>query len=112
MEITVELWVDRRMDMEEQKLTEQLKACADLFYQNHEKEAYQMLANLLVDVSGKMQTLTELLAQLPENTGMTMQQKVRDDLQELVTSYQYKDALALADLLYYDIPEELGLLEE
>ena len=32
--------------MEEQKLTEQLKACADLFYQNHEKEAYQMLANL------------------------------------------------------------------
>ena len=44
--------------MEEQKLTEQLKACADLFYQNHEKEAYQMLANLLVDVSGKMQTLT------------------------------------------------------
>lgn len=98
--------------MEEQKLTEQLKACADLFYQNHEKEAYQMLANLLVDVSGKMQTLTELLAQLPENTGMTMQQKVRDDLQELVTSYQYKDALALADLLYYDILEELGLLEE
>ena len=79
--------------MEEQKLTEQLKACADLFYQNHEKEAYQMLANLLVDVSGKMQTLTELLAQLPENTGMTMQQKVRDDLQELVTSYQYKDCL-------------------
>ena len=58
--------------MEEQKLTEQLKACADLFYQNHEKEAYQMLANLLVDVSGKMQTLTELLAQLPENTGMTI----------------------------------------
>ena len=98
--------------MEEQKLTEQLKACADLFYQNHEKEAYQMLANLLVDVSGKMQTLTELLAQLPENTGMTMQQKVRDDLQELVTSYQYKDALALADLLYYDIPDELELLEE
>ena len=85
--------------MEEQKLTEQLKACADLFYQNHEKEAYQMLANLLVDVSGKMQTLTELLAQLPENTGMTMQQKVRDDLQELVTSYQYKDALAVADVL-------------
>ena len=38
--------------MEEQKLTEQLKACADLFYQNHEKEAYQMLANLLVDVIG------------------------------------------------------------
>ena len=98
--------------MEEQKLTEQLKACADLFYQNHEKEAYQMLANFLVDVSGKMQTLTELLAQLPENTGMTMQQKVRDDLQELVTSYQYKDALALADLLYYYIPDEGGLLEE
>lgn len=25
--------------MEEQKLTEQLKACADLFYQNHEKRS-------------------------------------------------------------------------
>ena len=98
--------------MEEQRLTQSLKECADLFYQNSEKVAYETLASILPELNRQLQNLTEKLTELPDGAGMKMQQKVRDDLQELVMAYQLRDGLALADLLCYDISEELRLLEE
>lgn len=88
------------------------KNCADLFYQNSEQAAYETLAGLLPKLNMYLQEFVEILAQLPDGAGNEMQQKVIADLQELVMAYQCRDGLALADLLYYDISEELELLEK
>lgn len=89
-----------------------VKECADLFYQNSEKAAYESLVGIIPELNQKLQELTELLIHIPGETGTTMQQKVLGDLRELVMAYQYRDGIALADLLCYDIFEELELLEE
>lgn len=94
------------------ELTETVKNCADLFYQNSEKAAYETLAALLPELHGKLQELTNLLGQLPDRAGTEMQQKVLADIRELIAAYQCRDGLALADLLGYDISEELELLEK
>lgn len=98
--------------MGEQRITELWKECAELFYQNSEQAAYETLASLLPELNGYLQELIGLLAQLPNGAGNKMQQKVLADLQELVMAYKCRDALALADLLYYDISGEIDLLEE
>lgn len=98
--------------MDEQRIVERWKECADLFYQNSEQLAYETLASLLPELNTYLQELIGLLTQLPDGAGNEMQQKVIADLQELVMAYQCRDGLALADLLYYDISEELELLEE
>lgn len=98
--------------MAELKVVERVKGCADLFYQNSKQAAYESLAGLLSELNGQLQELIGLLGRLPGGAGETMQQKVLADLRELVTAYQCKDGLALADLLCYDILEELNLLEE
>lgn len=98
--------------MDEQELAVVLKDCADLFYQNSEKAAYESLAGLLPRLNGQLQELTVVLGCLPDGEGTALQQKVLTDLRELVMAYQCRDGLALADLLYYDISEELSLLEE
>lgn len=98
--------------MEEQGLAVVLKGCADLFYQNSERAAYESLTGLLSQLNGQLQELTVVLEHLPDGEGTVLQQKVLVDLRELVTAYQCGDVLALADLLYYDISEELSLLED
>lgn len=98
--------------MNEQDTMAIVKECADLFYQNSEKAAYESLAGIIPQLNQKLQELTGWLAQIPEQTGAEMQQKVLADLRELITAYQYRDGMALADLLYYDIFEEIELLEK
>ncbi len=98
--------------MAERRLTETVKECADLFYENSEQAAYEALGRLLPELNGQLQEFIGVLGRFPDGAGETMQQKVLADLRELVTAYQYKDGLALADLLFYDISEELNLLEE
>lgn len=98
--------------MNEQDTMAIVKECADLFYQNNEKAAYESLVGMIPELNQKLQELTGWLGQIPEQTGMEMQQKVLGDLRELITAYQYRDGMALADLLYYDIYEEIKLLEE
>lgn len=98
--------------MSEQNGLEIWKECADLFYQNSEQAAYETLMSLLPKLNTCLQELIGFLGQLPDGAGNAMQQKVIADLQELVMAYQCRDGLALADLLYYDISEELELLEE
>ena len=70
------------------------------------------MAGMLPELNTYLQELAKLLAQLPDGEGSRMQQKVLADLQELIIAYQSRDGLALADLLYYDISEEVELLEE
>lgn len=98
--------------MGEQRIEGLWKECADLFYENSEQVAYETLASLLPELNVQLQELTCLLAGLPDRAGDVMQQKVLADMQELITAYQCRDGLALADLLYYDISEEVKLLEE
>lgn len=98
--------------MGEHEITKLWKECADLFYENSEQAAYETLASLLPELNAQLQELASLLAGLPDGAGDVMQQKVFADLQELIMAYQCRDGLALADLLYYDISEEVKLLEE
>lgn len=98
--------------MGDQEMRKSWKECADLFYQNCEQAAYETLVSRLPELNIYLQELMGLLSQLPDGAGNEMQQKVLADLQELVAAYECRDGLALADLLYYDIAEELGLLEE
>lgn len=46
-----------------------LKDCADLFYENSEKAAYESLAGLLPRLNGQLQELTGLLGHLPDGEG-------------------------------------------
>lgn len=98
--------------MEEQRLTAALQDCAERFYQNRERTGYETLTGLLPELNGRLTELSGLLLGLPDGEGTEMQRKVLADLRELVTAYQCRDGLALADLLCYDIPRELDLLEE
>ena len=85
-----------------QEITQYVKTCGELLYQNREQEAYQLL-----------QKLIGLLNQVFQHLVMNLQTENREYVLaivgEFLTAYQLNDNLALADLLYYDIPEILNI---
>lgn len=81
---------------------QQIKHCAELLYQNREKEAYEKIGGLLGELN---QLLQNLASQVPED----VQPTILTIMNEFITSYQLKDNLALADLFFYVIPEVMQL---
>lgn len=89
--------------MEKENLARQIIACAELFYQNREQEAYDNINHLLPQINQMMQEVVVYLqntAGSEEDVGYMLQV-----MRELVDAFQVKDNLALADLLYYNISE-------
>ncbi|MGN0350664.1 MAG: hypothetical protein ACI4ES_03350 [Roseburia sp.] len=86
---------------------ESIKENAILFYRNEEKAAYQMVNELLPGIN---QTLQELLGMIVgEKENEELQNYILNTLTEFVQAYKMNDNLALADLLYYAVSEEVEL---
>lgn len=91
--------------MKQKDLTHQVKECAVLFYRNQEQEAYDRLNSMLGEINQIFQRLAaDALADAGEEEQGLRQYRLQL-MEELVTAYQRKDNLALADLLYYNISE-------
>ena len=79
-----------------QMLINKMRECAIALYQNSEQEAYTKINAIVPEINkvlqGQMGKSTEI-----DNYVLAL-------LSEFVTAYQLKDNLALADLLYYNIP--------
>ena len=85
-----------------QEITQYVKTCGELLYQNREQEAYQLLQKLIG-------LLNQVFQQLVMNLQTENREYVLAIVGEFLTAYQLNDNLALADLLYYDIPEILNI---
>ena len=76
------------------------KKCGELLYQNREQEAYQILQKLV----GILNTVFQKVL---TKKSVEEQEKILGIMKEFISAYQLKDNLALADLLYCEIPELL-----
>lgn len=85
--------------MEQKEFVNQIQSCADLFYQNKEQEAYQTLQTLLIPINQVLQNLAA--------SGTGGQEAVRI-MKDFLDAFHLRDQLALADILYFGIPEMIG----
>lgn len=98
--------------MEKRNLTQLIKNCGDLFYQNREQEAYQTINRLLADVNQTLQNMVVKAEVLSGEEGEELGQYIFQVMEEFLDAYQVKDNLALADLLYYNISELIEMSQE
>lgn len=96
--------------MTERQLIDGVKECSDLFYQNNEQEAYEMLVKLIPEINNRLKEMVNCLAAEADTDAKMQQTEIVENLQELVMAYQCKDGLALADLLCYDISKKMEQL--
>lgn len=83
---------------------QEMRNCAELLYQNREQEAYEKI-NSCIGVLNQL--LQSLAAEASEDAKATVLAIVN----ELVTSYQLKDNLALADFFFYVLPEVMRMTD-
>jgi len=76
------------------ELMGQMKNCAIFFYQNKEEEAYQKFTEILPQINAYLQSKIEA-----DKNAAPM---VLNQMQSLITAYQKRDQLALADWLYIE----------
>ena len=86
--------------MKQKSLIQDMRACADLFYQNQEQKAYEALAEVLAPTNKVLQELAMILKGEDQKRIIAL-------IRELLEAYRCRDHLALSDILYYHIPEEL-----
>lgn len=79
-----------------QELIRKMRESAGALYQNDEQNAYQKINEIVPEINQALQ------AQMGRSEEIN--QYVLALMTEFVTAYQLKDNLALADLLYYNIP--------
>ena len=95
----------------EQKLDKQtLQSCAELLYRNFEQEAYEAINKILPNINDMLQTFAKIALEQPE--GEEDAKYVLQVMQEFLNSYQRRDNLALADLLYYNLSELADAMAE
>lgn len=88
--------------MEQETIIAQMKTCAELLYQNQEREAYRLLPELMECLKQLLQVLAE---KAPEKAMEFLQV-----FKEFIIAYQINDNLAMADLLSVDLASEIGKL--
>lgn len=89
--------------MEQKGIVDLIKSCGDLFYQNREQEAYQMLQTLLAPVNQILQNMV---------TSGIREQEALEIMKDFLDAFQRKDQLALADILHFRIPEMIEEMED
>lgn len=92
--------------METENIVTEMKKCAGLLYQNKEIEAYQQLEQLVPKINEALQVMTNLLEQNQE-----MKKEVLLSVQSFMEAYQKQDILALADVLYYQLSEQIKMVQ-
>lgn len=75
-----------------------------MFYQNREQEAYQTMNEILPEMNRVLQSMARLSEDKEEAVAFV--------LKEFVEAFQRKDALGLADLLGYAIPDVMAMIIE
>lgn len=89
----------------QKNLTQQVKECAVLFYQNREQEAYNQLNAMFQELNQRFQGIVAATTNAAGEEERELNQYIIQLMEEFVNAYQAKDNLALADLLYYNISE-------
>lgn len=93
-------------------ISSEIKDCAELLYQNKEIEAYKQLEILVPKINVALQILTNFFEQNQTQEAAEMKKEVLYSVETFMEAYQKQDILALADILYYQLSEEVKIAEK